>query len=131
MFWGNSFNYIKKARQINQAGLMFVLRSINSIGDQSLIAFEWQQCHEAGSFDCIGHSVLADRGATRFASPDNPAMTIDQFLKQLDVFVVDIHRARTLAIDVKWIFTNGSGFCFGLAPRRFFSEFSQGTATSN
>jgi hypothetical protein len=123
-------DYIKKARQINQAGLMIVRRSINSIGDQSLIAFEWQQCHKAGSFDCIGNGVLADRRATRLASSNDPAMTIDQFLKQLDVFVVDIHRTRTLTIDVKWIFTNGSGFCFGLAPRRFFSEFSQGTATS-
>jgi len=56
---------------------MFVRRSIDSIGDQLLVAFEWQQCHKAGALDCIRDGVLADRRATSLAAPDNPAVAID------------------------------------------------------
>jgi hypothetical protein len=50
---------------------LFVLR---------LVAFEWQQRHEASSFDRLGQRVLADRVAAAFATADDFAVTVGLLL---------------------------------------------------
>jgi hypothetical protein len=76
----------KRPAKMNQAGLIefqkFCCRTDAETARTfaRLIAFEWKQSHEAGSFDRFGNRVLTDRGASRFPPPDDSAMPIDQFL---------------------------------------------------
>jgi len=51
--------------------------------------------------------VLADRSAACLATADDLAVAIGQLLQKLDVFVINVSRTWTFAIDEKWILTNG------------------------
>ena len=57
------------------------------------------QRHETSAFDGRGDSVLADRGATGLAAADDLALAAGELLEKLDVFVIDIHRAWTFAVN--------------------------------
>lgn len=43
--------------------------------------------------------MLADRGATGLAAADDLALAAGELLEKLDVFVIDIHRAWTFAVN--------------------------------
>ena len=58
-------------------------------------------------------SVLTDRRTTGLASSHNLAMTIDQFLEQLQILIVDIHRSRSFAIDENRVLLLGSNLVLG------------------
>jgi hypothetical protein len=58
-----------------------------------------QQGHKASTFDGFGNSVLAGSITTRLAAPHDAAVTIDQFLEQLDILVVDVHWPWSYAIN--------------------------------
>ena len=90
-----------------------------------LIAYVWQQRHEASSFDRIGDGVLADRGATGLAAANDFSVTVNQFLEQFDVFVIDVHWARALAIDVQRILLDGACGRFWLSPCHLSSHLGQ------
>ena len=77
-----------------------------------LVAFERKQCHESGTLDRFSHSVLADRGATCFAPSDDTSVAIDQLFQQLNVFVIDEHRAWPFAINVQGVFPRCASFRF-------------------
>lgn len=83
------------------------------------------QRHEAGSFDSVGYSVLADRGTTSFSSSDQAAMSIDQFLEQLDILIVDVHRAGTFAVNIQRILANRFDFDFWFLTFEFFLKLCQ------
>ena len=75
--------------------------------------------------------MLADRGATRFATTDDAAMTVNQFFKQFYVFVIDVHRTWPFTVHIQRIFANCSGFRFGFSSNNFASYFTQGFITSD
>jgi hypothetical protein len=94
--------------------------------DSRLVTCVGQQRHKARPFHRIGQRMLTDRRASRFAPSDEPTMSVDQFFEQLDIFIVDIHRSRTLAINVKRILADGFDFEFRFLSDEFFLEFWQG-----
>ena len=51
--------------------------------------------------------MLADRSTTSLATTDNLAVAIGELLQQLDVFVVNVSRTGTFAVNEKRILTNG------------------------
>lgn len=65
---------------------------------ERLIADVRHQRHETSAFDRARHGVLADRSATTLAAAHNPAVAIRQLTEQLNVLVVDVQRAWTLAV---------------------------------
>lgn len=77
------------------------------------------KCHKPSSLDRFGDRVLTGRRAARFSTAYDPAVTIHQLRKQFDIFVIDIHRPRPLAIDQKRI----PLFDLRLNPRSFSCEF--------
>lgn len=72
------------------------------------------QGHKPCALDCSGDRMLAGRGATRLATADNLAVTVDQLAEKFNVLVIDIHWARTLAIHKQRISfgRTGTGLCF-------------------
>lgn len=66
-----------------------------------------QQGHEAGALDGAGNGVLAGGVATGLATADDAAVTVGQLRKQVEVFVVDVHRTRGLAINVDGVALRG------------------------
>ncbi len=93
--------------------------------DVSLVTNIGHQGHEPGSFHGISDRVLTDRGATRLASSHQPTMTINQFLEQLDIFVVNVHRARSLTVNIQRIFANGFDFELWFLTDEFFLKLWQ------
>lgn len=71
------------------------------------VAFVRHQCHKTSSLDRSRDGVLADRGATCFAAANNLAMSVGQLFQQLYVFVINVGRTRTLAIDEQRVLANG------------------------
>lgn len=59
--------------------------------------------------------MLTDRGATGLSPADDFAVTIHQLLEQLEVLVIDVHRARPLAINEQRILLDRFGLGLGLA----------------
>ena len=92
---------------------------------KALIAYEWQQGHEACSLDRVGHCVLTDRGAACLTTANNFSVTVDQLLQQFNVFVIDVHWARTLTINVQRVLRDGACVGFGLSPRHLSSHLGQ------
>ena len=86
------------------------------------IAFEWKQRHESSALDRFGHRMLAYRSATGFSSTDDASVTIDQFLQELNVFVVDVRRPWSFTINIKWVFSSRPRFRFRFATVRGFSS---------
>ena len=76
---------------------------------RQLFARVWQQSHEPRSLDRQRHSVLAHSRATRLATTHYPTMTINQFAKQVDVLVVDIHWPWAFAFNEQRILLFGAG----------------------
>ena len=79
-----------------------------------LFAHVRQQSHESCSLDGFGHGVLARRCTTGLPAAHNSTVSVDQFLKQIDVLVIHVHRTWTDAINEEWILL----FCslFGIFP---------------
>ncbi len=69
----------------------------------ALFADIGQQGHEASSLDRIGDGVLADGRAAALPPADDLALTVDELLQQFEILVIDVHRARTLALDEQGI----------------------------
>ena len=57
------------------------------------------ESHETSSFHGRRDRVLANGGTTGLATADDFALTTGQFLEKFDVFIVDEHRSRSLAVD--------------------------------
>ena len=74
-----------------------------------LLADVGHQSHESGSLDRGGHRMLAGSSATTFSPANDPALAIDHLLQQLDVLVINVHRAWTMAIDEDWVLLPGAG----------------------
>lgn len=74
----------------------------------NLFPYVWQQAHEPGSFDGLGDGVLADGSAAALAARDDASLAIGQFAEQFQVFVVDKHRPRPLAINKYRVFLLGA-----------------------
>jgi len=53
--------------------------------------------------------MLAGSRATTFSPANDPALTIDHLLQQLDVLVIDVHRPWTMAIDEDGVLLPGAG----------------------
>ena len=53
--------------------------------------------------------MLADSGATAFATTNDLAMAVDQFAKQFDILVINIHRTGTMTFDKNRVFSLGTG----------------------
>ena len=98
---------------------------------QRLVAFERKQRHESSTLDRLGNGMLRDCCATGFTTTDNSTVAINQFLKQLNVFVVDVHRTWPFAINVQWIFPRRASFCFRFTTVRFSSHLCQLTGRLN
>ena len=62
------------------------------------------QCHETSPLDGRRDGMLTGGRTTRLAASYNPPVAIDQFLQQVHVLVIDVHRTRPLAIDVNRVF---------------------------
>ena len=58
-----------------------------------------QKRHKPGSFNRQGHGVLANRHAAALTPADDLSVAVDQLFEQLDVLIIDEHRARSHAID--------------------------------
>lgn len=70
------------------------------------------QGHEACSLDRQSDGVLAGCRATRFSTTHNATMSVDQFLQEVNVFVVHIHGTWPLAIYVQRIAFCSTSTCF-------------------
>ena len=70
----------------------------------ALLADERQQGHEPRPLDRRGHSVLAGGGAAALAAADDLALAAGELGEQFEVFVIDVHRPRTFAVDEDRIF---------------------------
>ncbi len=90
-----------------------------------LLSNERQQCHEPSSLDGCGNCMLAGSGTTAFPTTHDPSLTIDHFLQEFDVLVIDVHGPRTLTIDENRIFLAcagaNSGAFAGTATRAHWS----------
>lgn len=83
-------------------------------GKRPLVAFVRQQSHKASTLDGFSDSMLTDRRATCLPTTENAAVTVNQFFQEVHVFVIDIHRTRTLAVYKQRVFSNGAGLGFCL-----------------
>lgn len=89
----------------------------------TLISHVGQEGHEPRSLDGFAHGVLADGGAAALATAEELALPARQLGKQFDVLVVDVHRARSGAIDENRVFSLRAGADFGsLFGRRLHEE---------
>ena len=92
-----------KKRKSTSPGRRFFCRIIGqgaTIGPAGrLLSNERQQCHEPSSLDGCGNCMLAGSGTTAFPTTHDPSLTIDHFLQEFDVFVIDVHGPRTPTID--------------------------------
>ncbi len=69
--------------------------------------------------------MLANRRATGFSATDNPTVTVDQLLEQLNVFIIDVHWTRAFTVYVQRISAGCSSFRFNLTTCGFSSHFRQ------
>ncbi len=69
-----------------------------------LVADIGQQRHEARPLHGPRYGMLADGRATGLTAYHNPTVSIDQFLKEFDILVIDVHGTRAFAIDENRIF---------------------------
>lgn len=71
--------------------------------------------------------MLTDRGATGFAAADDLTVTVGQVFQQINVFVINVGRTRTLAINKQRVLANS--LCFDLRFASCVSSFlkCQGT----
>ncbi len=84
---------------MNQSPTNLVRTTCSPIGTGS-VADVRQQGHEAGAFDGAGDGMLARGVATGFAAADNSPVPIGELAQQVEVLVIDVHRARGAAADV-------------------------------
>jgi hypothetical protein len=73
-----------------------------------LLANERHQSHEPSSLDSRRDGMLTHRRTAALATADDFAVTIDQLAEQFDVFVIDVHRPRPVAVDENRVFSFGS-----------------------
>ncbi len=89
---------------------------IHGLGCNALDSHERKKSHEAGALDGLGHGMLAGGGTTGSATAGDTSVAVHKLLKELNIFVVHVHRPRPLAINKDRILLNGFEPRF-LAPR--------------
>src|SRR5687767_8048056 len=58
-----------------------------------------QQRHEPRPLDRLSHGMLARGVAARLAAAHDAAVTVGQLAQQIEILVINEHRARTDAVD--------------------------------
>ena len=58
-----------------------------------------QKGHKPGALDRAGDGVLAGGVAAGLAAADDSAVPVRELREQVEIFVVDVHRARLVAVD--------------------------------
>ena len=109
--------FTRVCREVRTAGTALSTRDAQNYRES--VAYVRHQSHKTSALDGGGDSVLADGGATGLAAADDFALTASEFFEQFDVFIVDEHGTRTLAV-------NGQRIAF-LAVDLSLSAFTIGT----
>ena len=90
--------------RVSQAG-----KNAGARESRGLFANVREQRHEAGPLDRSGNRVLTGGGAAALAAADDTPLSVDHFLQQFHVLVIDVHRTWSVPIDEDWVFLAGAG----------------------